>query len=228
MVERIRILLQTNQLTPTQFADSIGVARPIISHILSGRNKPSLEVVQRIIAAFPAISLPWLLSGAGDMLAAAEPVSTRVATPLVTKPTSAPAQSGSQGAPRAPQPASRSTTPKEPEVAVRRPEQDLFGSPASPQPLPNLQSSPPLVPQDQSGANAPVVSVPVAAPAAVVLVPPPAAAQSPATAAPTPSPVSPADISLASAFVEPGKSIRRIVIFYQDGTFTDYQPETNL
>jgi hypothetical protein len=39
------------------------------------------------------------------------------------------------------------------------------------------------------------------------------------------APNSPADISLASAFAEPGKVIRRIVIFYQDGTFTDYQPE---
>ena len=65
MVERIRILLESRQLTPTQFADVIGVARPIISHILSGRNKPSLEVVQRILAAMPDLAMPWLLNGTG-------------------------------------------------------------------------------------------------------------------------------------------------------------------
>ena len=68
MVERIRILLESRQLTPTQFADVIGVARPIVSHILSGRNKPSLEVVQRILAAMPDLAMPWLLNGTGSML----------------------------------------------------------------------------------------------------------------------------------------------------------------
>src|SRR6476469_8536597 len=70
MVERIRLLLETKQLTPTQFADVIGTARPIVSHILSGRNKPSLEVVQRILAAMPDLSMAWLLNGTGPMLAA--------------------------------------------------------------------------------------------------------------------------------------------------------------
>ena len=69
MVERIRLLLETRQLTPTQFADAIGIARPIVSHILSGRNKPSLEVVQRILAAMPDLSMPWLLNGTGTMQA---------------------------------------------------------------------------------------------------------------------------------------------------------------
>ena len=71
MVERIRTLLEGRQLTPTQFADLIGVARPIVSHILSGRNKPSLDVVQRILAALPDLAMPWLLTGSGPMLAAA-------------------------------------------------------------------------------------------------------------------------------------------------------------
>ncbi|MET4072931.1 transcriptional regulator with XRE-family HTH domain [Hymenobacter sp. UYCo722] len=68
MVERIRTLLESRQLTPTQFADLIGVARPIISHILSGRNKASLEVVQRILAAMPDLSMAWLLNGTEPML----------------------------------------------------------------------------------------------------------------------------------------------------------------
>jgi transcriptional regulator with XRE-family HTH domain len=228
MVERIRILLQANQLTPTQFADSIGVARPIVSHILSGRNKPSLEVVQRIIGAFPAISLPWLLSGSGDMLAVAALASTPVSAPAASRPTepvAAPAPSVNQSASKATRPAPRSTAPKEPEAAVHRPEPDLFGVPAPPQFSPDLQSLSSLGPQDQSGAGTTVVSA--AAPAAVVPAPAPAAAQPPAAATPAPPAVPPADVALASAFVEPGKIIRRIVIFYQDGTFTDYQPEPN-
>ena len=77
MVERIRALLEYRQLTPTQFADAIGVARPIVSHILSGRNKPSLEVVQRILAAMPDLAMPWLLNGTGEMLArSSAPVSS--------------------------------------------------------------------------------------------------------------------------------------------------------
>ncbi|MEJ7666551.1 MAG: helix-turn-helix transcriptional regulator [Hymenobacter sp.] len=72
MVTRIRQLLEEKQLTPTQFADLIGVGRPVVSHILSERNKPSLEVVQRVVEAFPEIALPWLLRGTGPMLAEAE------------------------------------------------------------------------------------------------------------------------------------------------------------
>lgn len=68
MVDRIRILLESRKLSPTQFADLIAVARPIVSHILSGRNKPSLEVVQRILVAIPELSMPWLLNGSGPML----------------------------------------------------------------------------------------------------------------------------------------------------------------
>lgn len=90
MVERIRLLLETRQLTPTQFADTIGIARPIVSHILSGRNKPSLEVVQRILASLPDLSMSWLLNGTGPMLVpatdagappalAARPVASQVA-----------------------------------------------------------------------------------------------------------------------------------------------------
>ena len=92
MVERIRTLLESRQLTPTQFADLIGVARPIISHILSGRNKPSLDVVQRILAAMPDLSMAWLLNGTEPMLTGAPqtaPVATApqpVVAPILPEP----------------------------------------------------------------------------------------------------------------------------------------------
>ena len=85
MVERIRTLLESRQLTPTQFADLIGVARPIVSHILSGRNKPSLDVVQRILAAMPDLSMAWLLNGTEPMLAAPRDTVSAMPLPALTE-----------------------------------------------------------------------------------------------------------------------------------------------
>ena len=50
----------------SSFADKIGVQRSSISHILSGRNKPSLEFVLKILSSYPEVELYWLLNGKGD------------------------------------------------------------------------------------------------------------------------------------------------------------------
>lgn len=50
----------------SSFADKIGVQRSSISHILSGRNKPSLEFVLKVLNAFPEVDLYWLLNGKGS------------------------------------------------------------------------------------------------------------------------------------------------------------------
>jgi len=68
MVERILSFIKSRNLTPSQFADEIGVQRSSISHLISGRNKPSLEFVQRIIARWPEINLQWILNGRGSMM----------------------------------------------------------------------------------------------------------------------------------------------------------------
>lgn len=52
--------------TASSFAEKIGVQRSSISHILSGRNKPSLEFVLKILSAFPEVELYWLLNGKGE------------------------------------------------------------------------------------------------------------------------------------------------------------------
>ena len=49
----------------SSFAEKIGVQRSSISHILSGRNKPSLEFVLKILSSFPEVELYWLLNGKG-------------------------------------------------------------------------------------------------------------------------------------------------------------------
>lgn len=53
-------------LSAASFADKIEVGRSSISHLLSGRNKPSLDFVMKIIKAFPEVELYWLLNGKGS------------------------------------------------------------------------------------------------------------------------------------------------------------------
>lgn len=63
IVKRITQILEEQQLSSSAFADNIGVQRSSISHVLSGRNKPSLEFILKIVRAFPAYSTDWLLFG---------------------------------------------------------------------------------------------------------------------------------------------------------------------
>ncbi len=65
MQNRVKQVIESKAFTSSRFADHIGVPRATISHILSGRNKPSLEVVQKILDAFPDISAEWLVKGKG-------------------------------------------------------------------------------------------------------------------------------------------------------------------
>ena len=50
----------------SSFAEKIGVQRSSISHILSGRNKPSLDFVLKVLSAYPEVELYWLLNGKGS------------------------------------------------------------------------------------------------------------------------------------------------------------------
>ncbi|MEI7499377.1 MAG: helix-turn-helix transcriptional regulator [Bacteroidota bacterium] len=63
MLERILELLKEKKFTPSQFADEIGIQRSGMSHLISGRNKPSLEFVMKVLQRFPDIKPEWLLYG---------------------------------------------------------------------------------------------------------------------------------------------------------------------
>lgn len=67
MKDRILQIMQKEGLTNAEFAEKIGISTSALSHIFSGRNKPSLEVVMRISKAYPTINLEWLLHGDGAM-----------------------------------------------------------------------------------------------------------------------------------------------------------------
>ncbi|MCF6213445.1 MAG: helix-turn-helix domain-containing protein [Flavobacteriaceae bacterium] len=62
---RIKKLLSFYTITAAQMADKIGVQRSSISHLLSGRNKPSLDFVIKVIQAYDEVDLYWLLNGKG-------------------------------------------------------------------------------------------------------------------------------------------------------------------
>jgi len=63
LIDRFKYLMKLNNLTASAFADEIGVQRSSVSHILSGRNKPSLEFIQKVLTRFPKVSGDWLIAG---------------------------------------------------------------------------------------------------------------------------------------------------------------------
>ena len=277
MVERIRTLLESRQLTPTQFADLIGVARPIVSHILSGRNKPSLEVVQRILAAMPDLAKPWLLNGSCPMLATARPFVSET-RPVATTP--APLPSANAAAAAAAAAAERASASQSFENQQNSPaQQEIFiPEPSAGAPVARLGVKVKGLKHAGRENNPSMLKAPaipkrfVAKPAAVgvaakpnqmearepvepfleVASEPAPSPTGPSAALPAPGlsdglmPVggpsiasvtgtvdnenqtanaAPTSAVAQSSFASAAKPIRRIVIFYRDGSFADYQPE---
>ena len=80
--ERIKRIIISKGLTSSKFADIIGVQRSGISHILSGRNKPGLELLNKILINFPEISGDWLITGEGELYKNRQSKNTQVAKQL--------------------------------------------------------------------------------------------------------------------------------------------------
>ncbi len=74
--ERIAKIISSEGLTASAFADMIGIQRSNVSHILNGRNGPSLELLQKILGTFPHYNTDWLLLGKGDVYK--KPVQTSI------------------------------------------------------------------------------------------------------------------------------------------------------
>jgi transcriptional regulator with XRE-family HTH domain len=66
--DRILKILNTENMSSAKFADILGVQRSNISHILSGRNNPGLDFLQKVLLKFPSINPEWLIIGKGEML----------------------------------------------------------------------------------------------------------------------------------------------------------------
>ena len=65
MIERIKLILQAKNISVAQFAEDINVQRSGMSHILSGRNRPSLDFVIKVLKCYPEINPSWLILGEG-------------------------------------------------------------------------------------------------------------------------------------------------------------------
>lgn len=63
ITERVKKIMENNGLSSSQMADRIGVQRSAISHVLSGRNKPSLDFILKVLESFSDVSSEWLLRG---------------------------------------------------------------------------------------------------------------------------------------------------------------------
>lgn len=68
MKDRIIQFLRSENKTSSQFAEEIGVQASSVSHVLSGRNKASLDFVTKMLSTYKSIRPEWLLFGNGDML----------------------------------------------------------------------------------------------------------------------------------------------------------------
>ncbi len=68
MKDRIEAIMKREHMTPSSFAESIEIQRSTLTHILRGRNNPSLDVVMKIHQRFKYVNLDWLLYGNGNMI----------------------------------------------------------------------------------------------------------------------------------------------------------------
>lgn len=65
-ISRLKVILDHYELSSSSFADKVGVQRSSVSHLLSGRNRPSLDFVMKLVQAFPEVNIYWLLNGKGS------------------------------------------------------------------------------------------------------------------------------------------------------------------
>lgn len=65
MHDRLNQFLSMEKISPARFAEMLGIQRSGVSHLLSGRNKPSWEFLQKMLTTFPDINSEWLILGTG-------------------------------------------------------------------------------------------------------------------------------------------------------------------
>ena len=208
MIDRINLLLKAKNISARQFAEEIGIQPSGMSHILSGRNNPSLDFVMKVVRRWPEVNINWLMFGKGEMFAGAPLNAAPVApTPVATTPMPA--------APSTPQ-QQREAEPdlfSQPEEIVEQPPVEVpqYVAPAVPQPQPQPQPQPVVAP---------------------VVEPQP---QIQPSIQPQPQPKVQMQENrineIAEAVVEPQpivakqKKMVKMIIVYDDHTFSEYYPE---
>jgi len=85
MEKRLLQFIQAENISQAQFADTIGVARASVSHILAGRNKPGFDFIESMSRHFPSLNIEWLITGKGRMYKD-KTASEATAAPIYTTP----------------------------------------------------------------------------------------------------------------------------------------------
>ena len=67
MNKRLLQFLQAENISQSRFADTLGVARGGVSHILSGRNRPGYDFLESLLLHYPALNIDWVITGKGKM-----------------------------------------------------------------------------------------------------------------------------------------------------------------
>jgi transcriptional regulator with XRE-family HTH domain len=68
MEDRIKKFMEFKGISPSELADSIGVQRSNVTHVLKARNKPSFQFIEKLLQIYPEINAKWLLLGEGNMI----------------------------------------------------------------------------------------------------------------------------------------------------------------
>ena len=95
MNERLLQFLAAENISQSQFADTLGITRASVSHVLAGRNRPSYDFLESLMLHYPSLNIEWLIQGKGKMYkrdqepvpAAPEPDLFTAPTPLETQET---------------------------------------------------------------------------------------------------------------------------------------------
>lgn len=82
-IKRLQIILDYYGLSASSFADRIDVQRSSISHLLSGRNKPSLDFILKVVEVFPEVDLYWILNGKGSFPKSDKKIEEKKDTPIL-------------------------------------------------------------------------------------------------------------------------------------------------
>ena len=61
--DRIQLIIKAHSESPSSFADKVGIKRSNLSHVLSGRNNPSLDFLSKVINTYPNVNASWLITG---------------------------------------------------------------------------------------------------------------------------------------------------------------------
>ena len=223
IVERVLILMKNYELTASEFADKIDVQRSSMSHLVSGRNKPSLDFIQKILNNFSDLNPTWLIMGTGPMkqldlfdtkgdVAPIQPI---------------PAENLRVESPVAAQPSEPKNTPIEVDFDILDTKKVVFAQSAptfTPLHEPVEQQVQIEMPREEP------VQIPVAPIAAPITPNPPT--QSQPTVAPVAAeiPVQALKISheaptQAEKSVQNDKKVVKIVFFYSDNTFETFNPQ---